>query len=121
LKRLRPERIVPGLASLVDFHLVRNLRGAWWLPDSLRDNNQDGRFRMIKKITALLAASALVAAPTAAAASTAVPADVRASAEMERSDALVGARSTSIMLGLLILVAIIAIAVTSGDGDPVSP
>jgi hypothetical protein len=75
-----------------------------------------------RKLTTILTAAALAIAPTAATAATSLSvaqaADVRAAAPT--SDASNLNRTASIALGFLILVAIIAVAVSGGD-EPDSP
>ena len=75
-----------------------------------------------RKLTTLWAAAALALAPTAATAATSLSvaqaADVRAAAPITDANEL--NRTASIAIGFLILVAIIAIAVSGGD-EPESP
>ena len=75
-----------------------------------------------RKLTTILAAAALAIAPTAATAATSLSvaqaADVRAAAPMTDANEL--NRTASIAIGFMVLVAIIAIAVSGGD-SPDSP
>lgn len=82
-------------------------------------------FVKFRKSIALLAAAGLAAAPTAAssaASSLSVERAVaaRAGADMSGSSELRGRRSASMVIGLTILVILIAIALSNGDG-PDSP
>ena len=76
------------------------------------------------KVTAILAASALAAAPTAAYSaaplSLAQAPELRVGASLDGSSELRGRRSASMVLGFVLLVVIIAIALSNGDG-PDSP
>ena len=72
------------------------------------------------KLTTILAATALAAAPTAASAAPFAAADVRAGAPMAEESDLRGNRSASMVIGFVLLVAILAVVLSNGEG-PDSP
>ena len=79
---------------------------------------------IVKRVTSMAAAAALALAPTIASAAP-VGADVRASAQSASSASqLVDGEdgyTISIILGLAVLLAILAVITGGGDGEPLSP